>query len=126
MKPLFTPLFILCFTLFTLPAQAQLSGMAWDDSLLQAVQVSKPDSIRVKLYLQLGEYYLYKPGEFQADMDSAFAYAGQARALSHKPGDYRKEAKSLNLLGFINTESKDFHLAIVFQQAATNLFCPLQ
>ncbi len=33
MKPLFTPLFILSFTLFTLPAQAQLSGAAVADSL---------------------------------------------------------------------------------------------
>ena len=62
----------------------------------------------------------------KADLDSAHTYAGQARALSHKLGDYRMEAKSLNLLGFINLESKHFHLAIAFQQAATNLFCPLQ
>ena len=76
--------------------------------------------------LRLGEYQLYKPGEFKADPDSAHTYAGQARALSHKPGDYRMEAKSPNLPGFINPESKDFHLAIAFRQAATNLFCPPQ
>jgi hypothetical protein len=76
--------------------------------------------------LRLGEYQLYKPGEFKVDLDSAHTYAGQARALSHKPGDYRMEAKSLNLLGFVNTESKDFHLAMAFQQAPTNLYYPPQ
>jgi hypothetical protein len=126
MKLLFTPYLILCLTLFTLPAQALLSGAASDNSLLQEARVSKPDSSRVKLYLQLGEHYLYKPGELQADMDSAFAYAGQTRALIDKLGDYWMEAKSLNLLGFVNPESKYFHLAIAFHQAATNLFYPLQ
>ena len=66
--------------------------------------------------LRLGEYQLYKPGESKAE---------QARASSHKLGDYRMEANSFNLLGFFNLESKDFHLAIAFHQVATNLFCPL-
>jgi hypothetical protein len=72
----------------------------------------------------VGEYQLYKPGEFKADLDAAHTYAGQARALSHKLGEYRMEARKLNLLGFVNLKSKDFHLANDFQQAATNLFCP--
>ncbi|WP_192348560.1 histidine kinase dimerization/phosphoacceptor domain -containing protein [Algoriphagus sp. Y33] len=82
MKLLFTLYFILCLTLFTLRAQAQLSGAAVADSLLQVVRVSKPDSNLVKLYLQLGEYYLLKKGAFQADMDSAFSYASKAEDLS--------------------------------------------
>lgn len=121
MKLLFTPYFILCLTLFTLRAQAQLNGAAVADSLLQVMRVSKPDTNRV-LYLELGAYYPNKKGTFQADMDSAYTYAGQARALSHKLGDYRMGAKSLNLPGFIDLELKNFHLAIAFQQAATNLF----
>jgi hypothetical protein len=50
----------------------------------------------------------------------------QARALIDKLGDYWMEAKSLSLLGYVSPESKDFHLAIAFQQAATNLFYPPQ
>lgn len=96
------------------------------DSLLRLLAQSRPDTNRVKVLLRLGEYQLYKPGEFKADLVSSPTYAGQARALSDKLGEYRLEAKSLNLLSFVNLESKDFHLDNVFQQAATNLFCPPQ
>jgi tetratricopeptide (TPR) repeat protein len=106
MKLLFTPYLILCLTLFTLPAQAQLSGVAVADSLLQIVRVSKPDSSRVKLYLQLGEYYLYKPGEFQADMDSAFAYATKAQGLSRSLAFVQGYEDSQKVLAFIFLESK--------------------
>lgn len=112
----------LCLLLIPYILHSQPIPRSEADSLLRLLAQSKPDTNRVKGLLRLGEYQLYKPGEFKADLDSAHTYAGQARALSHTLGDYRMEAKSLNLLGFINLESKDFHLAIAFHQAATNLF----
>src|SRR5688572_13163094 len=52
------------------------------DDLYRLLSQSKPDSGRAILYLQLGNYYLEKPGSFQADMDSAFAYGYKAQDLS--------------------------------------------
>ncbi len=116
----------LCLLLIPYILHAQSISRSEVDGLLRLLAQSRPDTNRVKVLLRLGEYQLYKPREFKADLDSAHIYAGQARALSHKLGDYRMEAKSLNMLGFINLESKDFHLAIAFQQADTNLFYPPQ
>jgi hypothetical protein len=110
----------LCLLLIPYSLHAPSISRSEIDGLLRLLTQSRPDTNRVKGLLRLGQYQLYKPGEFKADLDSAHTYAGQARALSHKLGDYRMEAKSLNL------ESKDFHLAIAFQQAATNLFFPPQ
>ena len=114
----------LCLLLIPYILHSQAIPRSEVDGLLRLLAQSRPDTNRVKVLLRLGEYQFYKPGEFKADLDSAHTYAGQARALSHKLGDYRMEAKRLNLLGFINLESKDFNLAIAFQQTATNLFCP--
>jgi two-component system, sensor histidine kinase PdtaS len=116
----------LCLLLIPYILHSQQIPRSEADNLLRLLTQSKPDSSRVKVLLRLGEYQLYKPGEFKADLDSARTYAGQARALSHNLGDYRMEAKSLNLPGFINLELKDFHLAIAVQQAATHLFYPSQ
>ncbi len=116
----------LCLLLIPYILHAQSISRSEVDGLLRLLAQSRPDTNRVKVLLPLGEYQLYKPGEFKADLDSAHTYAGQARALSHKLVDYRMEAKSLNLPGFINPELKNFHLAIAFQQATTNLFYPLQ
>jgi two-component sensor histidine kinase len=91
------------------------------DSLFQVLALSKADTNRVKVLLRLGEYQVYKAGEFKADMDSARTYALQGQALSRELGYYRGEAKSLNLLGTISRESKDFAHAIAYQQAAINL-----
>ncbi|MDR7127928.1 hypothetical protein J2X69_000256 [Algoriphagus sp. 4150] len=112
----------LCLLLIPYILHSQQIPRSEADSLLQLLAQNKPDTNRVKVLLRLGEYQRYKPGEFKADLDSARTYAGQARTLSHKLADYRREAKSLNLLGFINLELRDFHLAIAFHQAATNLF----
>lgn len=52
------------------------------DSLQKVLQVSKPDSDRVNLYLQLGEFRVNKPGNVQEDMDMADSYAKKAEDLS--------------------------------------------
>ncbi|WPR77320.1 hypothetical protein [Algoriphagus sp. NG3] len=115
-------LYHLCLLLLPYSLHEQLISQSEADSLLRILPHSKPDTNRVKVLLRLDEYKRYKPGESKADLHSARIYARQARVLSHKLGDYHIEAKTLNQLGFINRESKDFHLAFAFHQAATNLF----
>ena len=73
---------LLWLTSLALPAGAQSILPATIDSLQKALRVSKPDTSRVALWLQLGEHHLYKPEELQADMDTALAYAKKAEGLS--------------------------------------------
>ncbi|MBC7827590.1 MAG: hypothetical protein H7122_07585 [Chitinophagaceae bacterium] len=91
------------------------------DSLQRLLRESKPDTHRVRLQLQLGTYLVYKPGEFQADINNARAYAEHARTLSQKLAFHAGEIHSLNLLGTISREAKDFPKAIVYQKAAISL-----
>jgi tetratricopeptide (TPR) repeat protein len=124
MRHLFTARFLFWLLLLTGPGtavNAQGVHRPEADSLLRVLSHSKADTNRVKGLLRLGEYQVYKPGEFKADMDSARIYALQAQSLSQKLGYYRGETKSLNLLGTISRESKDFPQAIAYQQAAINL-----
>jgi two-component sensor histidine kinase/tetratricopeptide (TPR) repeat protein len=113
---------ILLLTLLPDSLKAQSVPRAEADSLLQVLAVSKADTNRVKVLLRLGEYQVYKPGEFKVDMDSAQAYALQAKELSIKLNYYRGEAKSLNLLGTISRESKDFPQSITYHKQAINLY----
>lgn len=115
---------LLHLCLLTIPniLHSQSISRSQVDSLLLLHAQSRRDTNRVKVLLQLGEYQRYKLAEFKADLDSARTYARQTQALSQKLSNYRLEAKSLNLLGFIDLELKSCHLAIAFQQAVANLF----
>jgi two-component sensor histidine kinase len=50
--------------------------------LMPLILRSKPDTNRIKLQLQLGSYYLSKPGKSESDLDSAFIFFNQAMQLS--------------------------------------------
>ena len=91
------------------------------DSLLRSLAQSKADTNKVKILLNLGEYQLYKPGEYKEDLDSALNYAKQAFALSQKLDNHQLETQSLNLFGSIYLELKNFNLAIEYQQKAIDL-----
>ena len=87
--PAMQHLYSLCFCLSLLwstspasPVGAQSMLPATIDSLQQALQVSKPDTNRVALWLQLGEHHVHKPGKLQADLDTALVYAKSAETLS--------------------------------------------
>jgi two-component sensor histidine kinase len=84
--------------------------------------VGKSDTNRVNHLIRLGEYQVYKPGEFKADMDSARTYAEQAGELSRKLSYYPGEARSLNLLGTISRESKELLQSMGYHQAALRLY----
>ena len=51
--------------------------------LLGQYAKSKPDTSRVNLLIKLSSYYLLKPGEIRADLDSALMLAQQAKRLSN-------------------------------------------
>jgi two-component sensor histidine kinase len=58
------------------------SGRLQEDSLRQAIQLSKADTNRVKLWLQLGQLYAYMPLDLRVDKDTAYVYAQKAKTLS--------------------------------------------
>jgi two-component sensor histidine kinase len=116
---------LVLFTLLALPVvclQAQSIPKAEADSLLRLLQVGKWDTNRVNQLVQLGEYQVYKPGEFKEDMDSAKSYARQAHGLSRRLKHYQGEARSLNLLGTISRESKKLEQSIAYHLAALGLY----
>jgi two-component system, sensor histidine kinase PdtaS len=113
---------VLLVTLLTDSLKAQQISQVEADSLLAELQNSKPDTNRVKIWIRLGEYQVYKPGEFPIDMDSARIYAQQALTLSQQLGYHVGEGKCLNVLGTISRESKAYDQAIIYQRAAINLF----
>ncbi len=112
---------LLLLALLSTAMKAQSIPGAEADSLLRVLAESQADTHRVAVLLRLGEYQVYKPGEFKADMDSARTYARQAQGLSRKLGYYGGEVKSLDLLGVVSKESKDFPGAVASQQAAIRL-----
>lgn len=76
------------------------------DELLQLIALSKVDSNRVRLYLQLGAYYLHKRGSIQTDMDSALSYAMKAEDLSRKLSFDQGFGDSQKLLARVYIQSK--------------------
>ena len=52
------------------------------DSMLNALDKSKPDIERIELLLNLAQFHILKPGEFQVDLDSAMVYIDEAKVLN--------------------------------------------
>ena len=52
------------------------------DSMLRALDKSKADLERIDLLLNLAQFHIFKPGEFQVDFDSAMVYINEAKALN--------------------------------------------
>jgi tetratricopeptide (TPR) repeat protein len=113
---------VVLFSLLTGAAYAQPIPRAEADSLLQLLGNGKADTNRVNHLIRLGEYQVYKPGEFKADMDSARTYAGQAQGLSRQLKYYLGEGRSLNLLGTISREAKELEQSVGYHQAALQLY----
>jgi hypothetical protein len=85
------------------------------DSLLRVVAASKADTNRVKVLLRLGEYPVYKRGEFKEDLDSAEVCLRQALAL-HK-------RQALELHKWWNDEQGQLERLMAHTSFYTNLFC---
>jgi purine nucleoside permease len=76
---------ILCFSSIQITyCFAQASNSATLRGMLKQYRNSKPDQDRVRLLLQLGNFYLVKSGEEKNDLDSALLLTKQAATLSHQ------------------------------------------
>jgi two-component sensor histidine kinase/tetratricopeptide (TPR) repeat protein len=104
------------------PLMAQPTDTAQADSLLRVLQGSKPDTSRVNILLKLGAFHVYKSRELKVDLDSARTYTQQAQSLSKSLAYYQGEVESLNLLGTISREAKEFPKSITYHKAAINRY----
>lgn len=82
------------------PAVAPAQPKNLPDSLRMQLRESAPDTNRIKLLLELGAHYLYKPLELKADLDSALLYLRQAQSLSEMLQTEKWLEKSRWLMSF--------------------------
>jgi two-component system, sensor histidine kinase PdtaS len=79
------PAATVCLFTFFLNARAQNTSSAdFTQQLLSDLKKTNADSVQLNILLKLGSYYLYKPGEFKSDLDSADLFLDQAKELSAK------------------------------------------
>ena len=75
-------LLIVSLNLLVITAFGQDISRQEADSMLYALDKSKPDLDRIDLLLNLAQFHIFKPGEFQIDFDSAMVYINQAKVLN--------------------------------------------
>src|SRR5262245_5283283 len=75
-------LLIISFLLLIGVASGQEFTRQEADSMIIELAQSKPDLQRIDLLLNLAQFHIFKPGEFQVDFDSATTYIDQAKALN--------------------------------------------
>jgi tetratricopeptide (TPR) repeat protein len=51
-------------------------------TIQEKLRISVQDTVKADLLIEMGRYYVNKPGELAKDMDSALLFNGQARRLS--------------------------------------------
>jgi two-component sensor histidine kinase len=90
MKPLLLAI-LLAFS--ALPFRA-LSFVSPADSLLDGLKKSRADTNRVKLLLDLSNFYTCKPGRIASDLDTALLLSRQAVNLSQSLGYHKGEGNS--------------------------------
>jgi two-component sensor histidine kinase len=106
-----TLVFCLIFFLPTPWAMGQSQPTSSPATLMALIQKSKPDTNRIKLQLQLGSYYLFKPGEYKNDLDSAFNFFNQAMLLSTALHSIKWQNATLTLKGNCYFEGNDIKSA---------------
>ncbi|RFM28859.1 tetratricopeptide repeat-containing sensor histidine kinase [Deminuibacter soli] len=75
--------------------------------LLFRVQKSGQDTNRIKALLQMGDYYLQRPGAFIDDLDSAYACFSRAQQLSNTLHSGKWQNEAMALLGSYYYETGD-------------------
>jgi two-component sensor histidine kinase len=89
--------------LLTLCLNAKSQNTSSGDSarlFLSNLKRAQNDSSRLEILIKLGSYYIYKPGEFKGDLDSADLFLDQAKELSEK----LKIPKIQNRVSFLKAE----------------------
>lgn len=91
------------------------------DSLRLGLSKNQADTVQVDRFIQLGQFYVYKPGEIKSDLDSAFLFYKQAFTLSKKLVFTRGEIRALYVLGAIQAEKHDEKQAELTHKTAISM-----
>ena len=97
---------LLLLSLLSILVNAQ-PGMSKSDSLLRELKISRPDTNRVNLLVELGHFYVFKPGEEANDLDSSILLARQAEALSLSLHYIKGQGNSYTVLSQSTREKGD-------------------
>jgi len=99
--------YVLCIlVLFSVNVNAQ-EAQPSEQALLKKILAASDDTSKVRAFLDMGRYYVNKPGEDKADMNKASSYATQAINESNKIHFYTGEGGGYALLAQIAREGGD-------------------
>ncbi|OXG04174.1 two-component sensor histidine kinase [Flavobacterium araucananum] len=106
---------ILCtVSLFLLAGTPAIAQVKEDpDQLKKKIAIAESDNQKVELLLALSSYYLTKPGEFKADLDSADNLNFEAQKLSNSLGYKPGKGKAILLSAQICRERGDSKKALI-------------
>jgi two-component sensor histidine kinase/tetratricopeptide (TPR) repeat protein len=107
--------------LFALTAKAQWAA-SQIDSLQRQLSVSKPDTNRVNILLQLSQCYVLKPGEEAHDLDTALQMSQQANKLSNSLHYEVSKGDAAYTSFLIWLEKGDYQRAKIYAQQANVFF----
>lgn len=94
------------FLLLSLPIITQAQSESVPERLQMLLRESKPDTNQVKLLLELGSYYLYKPHEFKVDLDSAMVFFQAAKKRSESLHSKKWTTESLWMISLCYFEAR--------------------
>jgi len=78
-----TLLIVFLFTLVVNTASAQDADRPALNRWMKALENAPGDTNRIRLYLNIGKFHIFKPGELKTDLDSGEYFIRQARVLSN-------------------------------------------
>src|SRR3984957_11461764 len=81
-------------TVLSLPGSAQPMPLASAEEIRAAIKKAHTDTARADLLLNLALSYVFRPGEYKSDLDSALLCAKQAENLNREWQNKRVQAKS--------------------------------
>lgn len=115
-------LYVMILAAFFMPVQfAFAQSLPRDDrkpkEILRSIANTWADTNRIKFELELGYYYVTKPGAFKTDMDSALTVFEPALQLSRQLRSKKWENETLKLMGDCYLEQHDIpHGSAYFMQ----------
>jgi two-component system, sensor histidine kinase PdtaS len=93
-----------CMTALMLPCMAQVMRLPPMEDIRADLRKTHTDSGRADLLLNLALSYVFKPGEFKSDLDSARLWTKQAESINARLKDKRLEAKTFFVYSNIQRE----------------------
>lgn len=100
-------IFTFLLVLWSLGIRAQSHSIDSPKYLFPLIAKSNADTNKIALLNKLAAYYIFKPGNFKYDLDSAFTYLNQALQLSEKLHSGKWENETLMLKGNCYLEGED-------------------